>query len=90
MSDINFDEVEKETVRIQVELLNSLDPNGPPEELFHYTTALGLHGILTEMAIWATDVSCMNDASEGTYAHGVALAVLRSREDSRSSGRFCR
>lgn len=33
-------------------------------ELFHYTTARGLEGILTSQTIWATHVSFLNDTSE--------------------------
>lgn len=35
-------------------------------ELWHYTTALGLHGILTSQQLWATDIFYLNDAEEFT------------------------
>ena len=35
-------------------------------ELWHYTTAGGLHGILTSQQLWATDISYLNDAEEFT------------------------
>lgn len=35
-------------------------------QLWHYTTALGLHGILTSQQLWATDIRYLNDAEELT------------------------
>src|SRR5262245_35936384 len=43
-----------------------------PSELFHFTDAAGLLGILTHRTIWASFVESLNDASE--VQHGVALA----------------
>ena len=39
-----------------------------PETLYHYTTAGGLAGILSDCRIWATDTAFLNDASEILYA----------------------
>ncbi len=36
------------------------------QQLWHYTTALGLHGILTSQQIWATNISYLSDAEELT------------------------
>ena len=35
-------------------------------QLWHYTTALGLHGILTSQQLWATNILYLNDAEEFT------------------------
>jgi hypothetical protein len=35
-------------------------------QLWHYTTAAGLHGILSSQQLWATDISYLNDAEEFT------------------------
>ena len=35
-------------------------------ELWHYTTAPGLHGILTSQQLWATNIFYLNDAEEFT------------------------
>jgi len=39
-----------------------------PRSLYHYTTSVGLTGILTSHSLWASDVRYMNDASELSYA----------------------
>jgi hypothetical protein len=44
-----------------------------PETLWHYTTAAGLHGILTSQQVWATDTRFLNDATEIQY--GIDLFV---------------
>lgn len=36
----------------------------PDELLYHYTTAPGLHGILTSSTLWATDAQFLNDSRE--------------------------
>lgn len=40
-------------------------------ELYHYTTAIGLHGIVTSQQLWATHISYLNDAQEltGFFEH---------------------
>jgi hypothetical protein len=43
-------------------------PDHEPTELFHYTTATGLLGILNSRTLWATEVPYLNDASEFRYA----------------------
>jgi hypothetical protein len=35
-------------------------------ELYHYTTAVGLHGIISSQQLWATHASYLNDAEEIT------------------------
>jgi hypothetical protein len=39
-----------------------------PRPLWHYTTAKGLDGMISNNSIWASDVRYMNDASELSYA----------------------
>lgn len=43
------------------------DDSGQPRLLFHYTDAKGLIGIVGDRRLWATDVFCLNDASEVTH-----------------------
>ena len=40
----------------------------PPAQLFHYTDAVGLLGILDTKCVWATDASNLNDLQELLYA----------------------
>ena len=52
-----------------VELLNKLNWKPDPNRLiWHYTTAAGLMGIVESGSIFATQVSCLNDATEIRYA----------------------
>jgi hypothetical protein len=52
-------------------------PENERSELFHYTTADGLLGILTDRALWATDATYLNDASEFRYADELVREALR-------------
>jgi hypothetical protein len=55
--------------RKQLELFGHFDETFLPEEIFHYTTASGLIGILSShppgalagVGIWASDSFCLND-----------------------------
>lgn len=42
-----------------------------PNELYHYTSATGLIGILTSKSFWLTDLRYMNDMSELQYAQQI-------------------
>ena len=50
-----------------------------PNALFHYTTADGLHGILTSDSLLATHYSALNDSAELRYGHEKLLAVIEHR-----------
>lgn len=50
----------------------------PPERLYHFTSAAGLLGMAASKAIWASLSSSLNDASELTYAHDLALQIADS------------
>lgn len=47
-----------------------------PSELFHFTDAAGLLGILRHRTIWASFVESLNDASEVEYGVALARTVL--------------
>jgi hypothetical protein len=51
-------------------------PGSLPQQLFHYCSADGLHGILTGRKLWLSDVFTLNDASEIEYAVDVVNRVL--------------
>lgn len=40
---------------------------GAPRDVWHYTTAAGLSGILRSQTLWATETAFLNDASEIDY-----------------------
>jgi hypothetical protein len=50
-----------------------------PPTLHHYTGAEGLVGVLQSKQIWASHVHCLNDASEGAYAHRLLMSEVRGR-----------
>lgn len=47
----------------------AVDASGAPSRLFHYTTALGLLGIVQHSVLWATDARFLNDAEELEHAY---------------------
>ena len=55
----------------------SEDDDFPPDlELYHYTTANGLHEILNKNVLWATHVAYLNDSQEFTYGMQVIVDEL--------------
>ena len=50
-----------------------------PSELFHYTGAEGLHGIIEKGELWATHLYHVNDMEEFKYAKGVVLKAFEAR-----------
>ncbi len=52
----------------------------PPDSIYHYTTQLGLLGIVKEGKIWATMSRYLNDASEFVFAQEVARKVVTDRK----------
>lgn len=58
----------------------------PPSTLYHYTTAQGLLGLISERRLWATNARFMNDPSEIQYARRLierelAEASVRHEEE---------
>ena len=45
-------------------------------QLFHYTTAEGLKGIIENNELWASSAYFLNDSSEVMYGYGVVKEVL--------------
>ena len=50
-----------------------------PEEIWHYTDANGLIGILQTGRIWATQVSCLNDTLEQRYFGELVHQAVKER-----------
>src|SRR5262245_40731502 len=46
--------------------------------LYHYTTALGLKGILDNQSIWFSDYRNLNDPSELLHGHALCRDVTRA------------
>lgn len=45
-------------------------------EIYHYTTAQGLLGIISRKQIWATDVTFLNDKEEQSWFFKKALPQI--------------
>ncbi|MGE0713806.1 MAG: DUF2971 domain-containing protein [Alphaproteobacteria bacterium] len=45
--------------------------SSPPKRLWHYTDGRGLIGIVSTKTLWATQISCLNDASELRYSYSL-------------------
>jgi hypothetical protein len=56
-----------------------IGPVDPPEVVYHYTSARGLLGIMSEKKIYLTDAFFLNDQSELTYGRDLAVDCLRRR-----------
>ena len=50
-----------------------------PEEIWHYTDANGLIGILQSGKIWTTQVTCLNDTLEQRYFGDLVHAAIKDR-----------
>lgn len=53
-----------------------------PRVLYHYTSVVGLEGILASESLWATDVRYLNDSSELRLATELAVEALNHEEES--------
>jgi hypothetical protein len=51
----------------------------PPDILYHYTTAIGLKGILETSTLWATDATFLNDAQELQFGRRDLCSALLAR-----------
>jgi hypothetical protein len=52
-----------------------------PDILYHYTTPIGLKGILESSALWATDAAFLNDAQELQFGRDELCDALRRRAE---------
>jgi hypothetical protein len=51
----------------------------PPEFLWHYTSASGLHGIVESDTIWASKIQYLNDSQEFIEATNLCRTLLQQR-----------
>jgi hypothetical protein len=56
--------------------------------LYHYTSIIGLQGILNDGIIWASMIHYLNDSAEFTYAMDVFRLILDDRRKKISDGRL--
>jgi hypothetical protein len=83
MNDIEYvrDEDKREYLRFALHHIRSF-AHTPVSEIWHYTDAEGLIGILRSGQIWCTQVSCLNDSLEQRYFGDLlhtAIKALRAK-----------
>jgi hypothetical protein len=60
----------------------SVSSDTPPNILYHYTTTIGLKGILETSTLWATDATFLNDAQELQFGrHDLCSALLAKAQE---------
>src|SRR2546423_15568945 len=79
MSELNLGPIRKELTSLVKELRRSWLASSIPRELYHYTDAGGLLGILTSKSFWATDINFLNDATELKYASDLIHKLLDTK-----------
>jgi hypothetical protein len=52
----------------------------PQRELFHYTSAEGLKGIVSGRSLWATNIEYLNDTTEFKHGEEVMRKIVASRK----------
>ena len=67
--------LENEFDKIEKALFNKMESE-PLRPLVHYTSAMGLKGILLEKELWFSDYEFMNDKSEGRHIYNVLYDTL--------------
>lgn len=75
------DDVEASLDQLYTEVWNEYLEFNQPTEIFHYTSAEGLCGILTRKLFFASDLFCLQDPSEFQYGKSVLMGVLQTRSD---------
>lgn len=65
-----------------MKVVDELLARRPRDSIYHYTTQLGLLGIIKERKIWATMSRYLNDVSEFVLAQEVARQVVADRKKS--------
>lgn len=67
-----FEVVGRALQQVEEEFIDDLVDGIPvPDNLFHFSTPPGLIGIVSSGALWATDLSFMNDSTEFIYGRSM-------------------
>ena len=67
---------DREAEQIVDNLLLDLAQEPPPHISYHYTTDVGLQGILESGKLWLTDIFALNDPSELRHGYKLAIDIL--------------
>lgn len=70
----------------EAQIVKLLTRSRPPRKLFHYTSPVGLLGILKSRSVWATNIRFLNDRSEFSFALKLAREALQERVAKAKSG----
>jgi hypothetical protein len=57
-----------------------------PEELWHYTSVQGFHGIVKDKAIFATDLRYLNDRQEFMHLRRIAEGIVQEAPEEKPDG----
>jgi hypothetical protein len=76
-----MDTVDAALDQIYAKAWEAHNESNPPEEVFHYTSAEGLCGILNKKLLFASDLFCLNDPSEFQYGRSIIRDVLATKPD---------
>lgn len=63
----------------QLEMSLALLDEAPPKYVYHYGSMSGLLGVLQSNAIWASDVSSLNDKNEIVHTRSVLVDALENK-----------
>lgn len=78
--------IEVEVKSLVKELRRTWPASDLPYELYHYTDAKGLLGILTNKSFWATDINFLNDAMELKYASDLINRIFDAKMSANDEG----
>ncbi|MBR5888854.1 MAG: DUF2971 domain-containing protein [Akkermansia sp.] len=70
---LNFEKIKQDFDNL---LLRIISPDNLPKTIFHYTSADGLSGILSNAQLWFTRWDSLNDTSEHRYIHSLIKTCL--------------
>ncbi|MEH6824747.1 MAG: DUF2971 domain-containing protein [Motiliproteus sp.] len=73
-------DLEDSLEKISTKISNRNKITDVPDELYHYTSAEGIIGIIESDSMWATDVSYLNDSSEVKHSLRVFENIILDKE----------
>ncbi len=70
---------DKEADELIASFVKEIDRSPPPPLIYHYTTDVGLRGILETGKIWLTDIFNLNDPSELSHGFSHVIKILNGK-----------
>lgn len=84
METLPIEEVKRRDKELQEplkEIVNGFIRDREIEQVYHYTSSMGLHSILTHRKLWFTRWDCLNDYTENKYIHDLIEEGLKAFSD---------